>query len=305
MVHLLKQEALVHGDKLQMLSIKRLQNLKNEIELFKENEDLNGFQNWIVNNMYKFEVPTVEFVIRSVIIIAIPHPAYAKAEFVRQGKKYNFVSLAMSDFNNTEKYVKEFLAPKDYHIKSAPNLPLKRLAAQSGLAVYGRNNICYVDGMGSIFSFVAYFSDIPCDDNDDWTEMRQADICTNCRICFNNCPTGAIREDRFLIDNERCLSYFNESEGEFPEWIPLSVHHCLYDCLKCQINCPMNKEYVNNVVESIKFSEDETGMLLSGSSFEAFSPALKQKSEVLGLDKWLDAIPRNLKILFELSEHAL
>jgi hypothetical protein len=44
MVKVLKQEALVHGDKLQMIPIKHLQNVKNEIEFSKENEDLNGFQ---------------------------------------------------------------------------------------------------------------------------------------------------------------------------------------------------------------------------------------------------------------------
>lgn len=301
MADLLKQEALIHGDKLQMLSIKCLQNLKSEMELFKKDEGLNGFQRWIVNNLYKLDVPPVEFIIKSIIIIAIPHPSYAKVEFVRQGKKYNFVSLVKSDFDNTEKYLNDFLTPKHYHIKAAPNLPLKRLASQSGLAVYGRNNICYIEGMGSFFSFIAYFSDIPCE-NDDWEEMRQANRCINCNICFNNCPTEAIREERFLIDNERCLSYFNESSDEFPEWIPLSIHHCLYDCLKCQINCPMNKEYVNNVIESIKFSEEETDMLLSGNYFDSFSPALKQKSKVLGLNDWLDAIPRNLKILFELSD---
>lgn len=301
MVHLLKQEALVHGEKLQMLSIKCLQDLKIEIEHFKKNEQLNNFQNWIVENLYKFEAPDVEFIIKSIIIVAVPHPSYANVEFVRQGKKYNLSSLVMSDFDNTEKYLNEFLAPKDYHIKAAPDLPLKRLAAKSGLAVYGRNNITYVEGMGSFFSFVAYFSDIPCE-NDHLMEMRQADRCNNCNICFNNCPTEAIREERFLLDNERCLSYFNESADEFPEWIPLSAHHCIYDCLKCQVSCPMNKEYANNVIDTIKFSEEETEMLLSGSRIEAFSPALKEKSKVLGLDDWLDAIPRNLRILFELSD---
>jgi epoxyqueuosine reductase len=301
MVHLLKQEALVHGEKLTMLSIKRLQNLKNEIERFRKHEELNGFQQWIVNHMYNFEAPTAEFIIRSILIIAIPHPSYAKTVFVRHGKTYHFVSLILSDFEKTEQYLHAFLAPQDYHIQSAPNLPLKRLAANSGLAVYGRNNICYVEGMGSFFSFVAYFSDIPCD-HDDWTDMHQADICTHCTICFNNCPTGAIRENRFLIDNERCLSYFNERPDEFPAWLPLSVHHCIYDCLKCQINCPMNKAYVNNISESIKFSEDETEMLLSGSPFDAFPPALQQKAKILGLHDWLSAIPRNLKILFELHD---
>ena len=43
-------------------------------------------------------------------------------------------------------------------------------------------------------------------------------------------------------------------------------------------------------------------MLLSGSPLDAFSPALKQKSKLLGLDPWMENIPRNLKVLFELSD---
>ena len=301
MIDLLKKEAFTYGDSLQVVSIRCLEYLKKEVEVFEKNEEINRFQKWIVDNIYRFDVPTIEFTIKSIIIIAIPHPAYAKVEFIKQGKKYNFKSLIMSNFDNTDKYLNDFLTPHNYHIIAAPNIPLKRLAVQSGLAVYGKNNVTYVDGMGSFFSFAAYFSDITCD-NDDWMEMRQDYRCINCNICFNSCPTGAIRKERFLIDNERCLSYFNESSEEFPEWIPLTAHHCVYDCLKCQINCPMNKQYADNVVESIKFSEEETSMLLSGRKLDEFSDALKQKSKVLGLDDWIDAIPRNLKILFQLSD---
>jgi epoxyqueuosine reductase len=291
----------MHGEKLQIVNINRLQNLQSEIEFFEKNQELNGFQQWIAHNIYKFEIPDAEFTVKSIIIVAIPHPSYANVEFVRWNQKYHFMSLVKSDFDTTKKYLQEFLAPNGYHLKPATNLPLKRLAVHTGLAVYGRNNICYVEGMGSFFSFSAYFSDIPCD-SDGWAEIRHADTCAHCKICLNHCPTGAIRENRFLIDNERCLSYFNETPGEFPAWLPRSVHHCLYDCLKCQINCPMNKPYADTIIESIQFNEDETDMLLSGSPWDDFPPALKQKSKILGLDEWLGAIPRNLKILFELSE---
>jgi hypothetical protein len=40
-------------------------------------------------------------------------------------------------------------------------------------------------------------------------------------------------------------------------------------------------------------------LLLSGRKFDDFTPELKQKSKLLGLDQWLDAIPRNLKILLD------
>lgn len=301
MINLLKQEAITNGDKLQIIKVERLQSLKEEIKLFVENEDLNGFQKWIVNDMYQFTLPETEFLIKSIIVIAIPHPAYAKVEFTRKGKQYNFLSLAVSDFNNTEKYLNDFLALTDYHFKKATNLPLKRLAVESGLAAYGRNNIGYVDGMGSFFSFAAYFSDILCE-KDNWREVHKLDICNNCKICFNNCPTGAILKDRFLIDNEKCLSAFNEVTGDFPDWIPITAHHCLYDCLKCQVKCPMNKPYVDNVIGPIKFSEEETNMLLSGRNYDEFTPELKQKSIILGLEQWLPAIPRNLKVLFESYE---
>ncbi len=300
MVNLLKQEALAHGDRLQIITADCLHNLKTDIELFRKNKDLNDFQKWITDHMYNLEAPALEFTIKSIIIVANPHPSYAKVEFVKQGKKFNFLSLVVSDLNRTEKYLKDYLAPKDYHIESASNLPLKRLAVSSGLAIYGKNNICYIEGMGSFFSLYAYFSDIQCD-NDDWLEMRHDDRCNECKICLKNCPTKAIKEDRFLIDNTRCLSFFNESPGEFPEWIPISVHHCLYDCLKCQIHCPMNRDYVNNVLGTVRFNEDETDMLLSGRPLNAYTPALKQKAEILGLCQWIDAIPRNLKVLLEAS----
>lgn len=304
MYELLKQAALMHDVKLELIPIKRLESLKKEIDSFKEHEELNNFQKWIVNNLYEFDVPTLDFTIRSIVLIAILHPLYAKVELEWQGKKYHCVSLVMSDFDNTEKYLTDFVVSKNYHIKSAPNLPMKRLAAHSGLAVYGRNNICYIEGMGSSFSFNAYFSDIP-RENDSWTKLNLPDACTNCRACINNCPTGAISLDRFLINNEKCLSYLNESSEEFPDWLPKSAHHSIYDCIKCQITCPMNKNHVNNIIGPIKFSEDETDILLSGKSFETYPPALKQKAKLLGLYQWPSGISKNLKMLFSLSDNNL
>jgi epoxyqueuosine reductase len=302
MMDLLKQEATRHGDKLKVLSVERLEALKSELEFFKNNEELNPFQKWIVDSKYQLDVPSAEFPIRSILIAAIPHPAYANVTFEKQGRRYQLQSLVMSDFERTEKYLKEYLASKGFHIQPEPNLPMKRLAARSGLAVYGRNNISYVEGMGSFLSYAGYFSDMPID-VDDWTEMQLAECCMKCNICFNNCPTGAIRRERFLIDNERCLSYFNEMPGDFPHWLPPSAHHLLYDCLKCQLQCPMNQQYADNVFESIEFNEEETGLIISGTPYDAFPLALQRKSNFLGLTDWLAAIPRNLQVLFELREH--
>ena len=301
MVDSLKQWAARHGDKVQIIPVSRLQDVKAELEIFSQTAQLNGFQKWIISDLYQFAVPQAGFPVSSIIIIAIPHPFYAKVEFTWHARKYSTLSLVKSEFGQTEKDLHDFLATQNYHIIPATNIPLKRMAVQSGLAVYGRNNITYVEGLGSLYSFASYFSDVPWDE-DVWMDVRMAERCTHCWACFKNCPTGAIRKDRFIIDNERCLSNLNESPGEFPEWLPKSVHHCLYDCLKCQVICPMDRDYLKQVIGPVQFSEEETELLLAGSSSDAFSPVLNQKSKLLGLEPWLENMPRNLKVLFDFSD---
>lgn len=293
----LENTAMEHGDRIKIIAIEHLKDLKELIDFFKEEEELNDFQKWIVNDLYQFEIPEYDFKINSVILMAIHHPFYARVTFKKDGIKKTFLSLVRSDFTEAETYLTEIVEKKGYSLKTAERLPLKRLGVHSGLAKYGRNNITYIDGLGSNFSYAAYFSDMICKE-DSWGELRDAEPCNNCNRCVESCPTGAIRKNRFLIDNQRCLSCINEVSGEFPQWLPLSVHHTLYDCLICQRVCPMNSKQSTSVIDNIAFTEEETKMLLEGKPINNFTKDLQDKVFLLGLDEWYDAIPRNLKVLF-------
>ncbi len=296
----LENIAVEHGDRLRIISADRLKELEEIITDFKKQEELNGFQTWIVDKLYKFEPTQAQFNVKSIILIAVHHPFYAKVDFYKNGQKKTFLSLVRPEFDKTEAYISEFAGKNGYSIMQAENLPLKRLGVHCGLAEYGRNNITYIDGLGSNFSYMAFFSDIEVEE-DTWSEVNNAKLCSTCRLCIDICPTGAILKDRFLIDNQRCLSCINEVPGDFPDWIPVAVHHTLYDCLICQRACPMNKNQLDKVADSIAFSEDETSMLLEGKPLDTFSVQLKEKVYKLGLDEWYQAIPRNLKVLFDLS----
>jgi epoxyqueuosine reductase len=296
----LKQEMKTHGERLLILPIERLQNLKEDLDAFKAANPLNSFQQWILDDMYRLTLPEADFQIRSILLLAIPHPPYANVVFHREERTFTFRSLVLPNFHETYQRLKNMLEPEGYHILHTEGLPLKRLAACSGLAAYGRNNICYVEDMGSNISFDAYFSDLPCVDMD-WTSPQVAASCSGCTHCMKACPTGAIRENIFLIDNTRCLSFLNEVPDPFPEWLSPSVHHTLYDCLRCQEGCPMNRNHWGMPIGPVIFDEEETEQLLSGSPYEAFSPVLKEKSDLLGMTQWLPAIPRNLKVLMEQS----
>ena len=153
--------------------------------------------------------------------------------------------------------------------------------------------------MGSFLNLAPYFSDIPgmeaC-----WHDIRQMDVCSDCQACLHNCPTAAITSTRFLIDNERCLTYFNEAggQGDFPEWIDPSSHHTLYGCSRCQTVCPANKKYLSNIIEPVEFTEEETILLWEGKPFEHFPETLKKKVKEIDMVNYLGALPRNLRVLF-------
>lgn len=306
MLALVYQEIEKNGDKAKVIPLKRLQDIKQDIEQLKGSGQLNDFQKFIVNDIYRFDAPATDFEVRSILIVASPSPARAKIVFNRQGKRIPLMLPASYIDKDTvpvriERYLSEFLNPKGYHVKYAPRLPRKRIAVRSGLGVYGRNNICYVDGLGSFLNLTPFFSDIPCDTGEAWQEVRAAEACKSCEACLSHCPTAAILEERFLINNERCLTYFNEAGAEwnFPDWIDRSAHNAIYGCMRCQTVCPMNQEYLGPVIEPAEFTAEETLLLMAGKPYDEFSETLKKKVGRLNMVEYLGALPRNLSVLFD------
>lgn len=293
-------DAFKNGEKIEIIPVERITDLQRDLSKFRKQTKLNGFQEWIVDDLYNYKLPEVDYTIKSIILVAVPHPLYADVELTYNSKTYNTCSVVMSDFKTSEESIKRTLKAENHNYTVADNIPLKRIAVQSGFAKYGRNNICYIDGLGSYFSFIAFFSDIESTYNY-WSDIKVATECSKCRVCLNNCPTGAIKEDTFLIDTDRCLSFWNESSEPFPTWIPESAHHTIYDCIKCQDKCPMNRGLKKRDSNKIYFSEDETRILLSGSDNSVITPTLKKKIDYLGLDQWPDGIPKNLRILFNMD----
>lgn len=107
---------------------------------------------------------------------------------------------------------------------------------------------------------------------------------------------------RFLLDTGRCLCTLNESPEEFPSWLSPAVHHLIYDCLKCQLPCPMNRDFIHNVAGPIKFTESWDGPNSKRCAFSKLAAGTIQKVDYLGFSWWWEAIPRNLKMMFELED---
>jgi len=181
--------------------------------------------------------------------------------------------------------------------------PLKTLAACAGLARYGRNNVAYVDGLGSWLQLGACVTDAPPPDDAIWGEPRLLERCARCTACLRACPTGAIGGERFLLHTERCLTYHNESHAPFPGWLDPSVHHTAVGCLRCQKACPEDR--AAGLVEATpeRFDEAETATILAAERGEEewadLSPVTREKLERCGLDYLPAVVARNLRLLLE------
>jgi epoxyqueuosine reductase len=283
-----------YGIKSRIIPVGCLSEIKEEMEELKRKVNLNGFQKWIINDQYVFDLPKVEFEIRSVIVTAARYKL-VKAVFNYKGKRaYDIFCKSTMNMNET---VSEALKKNGYHAEYNYWYPMKRLAVRSGLAEYGKNNITYIDDWGSFYGLSVFLSDAPCDEYT-WRPVKNMDICNDCNICLNNCPTGAILSDRFLIDNEKCISRYNENGTEpFPEWIPKTAHRSLVDCLFCQKFCPKNEKLFENITDTVEFSENETVLLSAGEKKENLPRELIDKIDNYNLNWFYSSIPRNLKAM--------
>jgi epoxyqueuosine reductase len=246
---------------------------------------------------------------RSLIVVAIPQSQF-RVVFTWNGEKLPFlIPPTYVAYGETNKQVEELLAgilgPEGYHIaRAAP--PEKLLAVRGGLGVYGKNNICYIPGMGSFHRLAAFCSDLPCL-KDHWQEPQMLERCQTCSACLRNCPTGAIpsaplragSSERFLLRAERCITFHNEKAGDipFPAWLDPSWHNCLVGCLDCQRICPQNKNFLEWVEEGAEFSQEETALILEGVPFDQLPAETAAKWKQLGLDEDYDIFPRNLGVL--------
>ena len=189
--------------------------------------------------------------------------------------------------------------PLGYSAARAVTLPHKLLAVHSGLALYGRNNICYGDEFGSYMQIMSYVSDLPCVEAQ-WFPLRRMENCEDCRACVIACPTGAIDTDRQLINSDRCITLANELTDDFPEWIDKDAHNSIIGCSKCQDCCPSNAHNKNNVKMGATFTEKETAELLNHMGSEPYSESLAAKIEETGLLQEYtnpNVLPRNLAVL--------
>jgi epoxyqueuosine reductase len=293
------QELQKAGYKAKVVSITHLSELQEDIDKFHRQ----GLLDKQLSDSYlrfQYGIPEDLPKANTIFIIAVPQ-AITRARFTWQGTTYEAdippTYIGKTDDTRVNDLLTSLLKPAGYRIERAL-LPVKTLAVRSGLTQYGRNNITYIPGMGSFQRLVAFYADCPID-RDDWQELKVMRACETCFKCLENCPTQCISTDRFLIHAENCLTWLNESEGDFPNWVKPDWHNALIGCMRCQLICPVNKTQIKKVADGPEFSEKETGLLLQKTPFDKLAEETHEKLVSISADDWYDVLARNLDLLMK------
>jgi epoxyqueuosine reductase len=291
------------GYKARIASIQYLHELQEGIEGYYRQDliDAELYREYLIP--FTFSPPESLPEAKSLIIVAVPQPQI-RVTFNWNGKPIpvivppTYLHSEKID-KQVEDLIAEVLGAQGYRVTQAV-LPKKLLAVRSGLGAYGKNNICYVEGMGSFHRLAAFYSDFPCQEGH-WQELRMMEACQRCSACLRRCPTGAITSERFLLHAERCITFRNEKPGDvpFPAWLDPSWHNCLVGCLDCQRICPQNRDVLQWIEGGAEFSQQETALFLERVPFNQLPTPTVKKLEHFDLIEYLDLFPRNLRVFFE------
>ena len=284
MIDKIKEEALLHGDRLSFIAFSRLPEVKKTFDKL-------GIKPLPFFNFAP--EPETGWTPQSVVVAASPSRRYS-VSFDADGREFKAIipaSYADDEKKNSEieNYLKELLEKEGYHVRQGKGLPYKALAAHTGLGLYGRNNLIYIEGFGSFLNLNVFFTDL-CTDDEPFVPFQILDTCAGCNLCVKNCPSGALKEERFSVEAPRCLTRVNEDEEPFPDWVDPSWHNALIGCERCQLACPHNRGLLEPVEEIARYNREETEAYLR----DELPP---EAIEPLGISYYCKSLGRNLKAL--------
>lgn len=237
---------------------------------------------------------------RTLIVVAWPSPAVKVRFQLDSGPLEALIPPTYISSERRERCVEilqAVLGGAGYAVARA-RVPVKLLAARTGLARYGRNNLAYVPGMGTFARLDAFCTgaDLGAVEPTIKGSLRISS-CPPCRNCHHHCPTGCIPYDGTVIDATRCLTYLNENEGEWPDWLDPRAHHALVGCIRCQEMCAADRYYLRKEPVVAEFDRAETEIVLQNLPVEQLPETVLAKLRELDLEEYSTVLGRNLLAL--------
>ncbi len=119
---------------------------------------------------------------------------------------------------------------------------VERVAAKyAGLGWLAKNTCLINVTLGSFFFLGVILTTLELQPATGPEEAPPPDLCGNCTLCLEACPTGALVEP-YVLDARRCISYLTiELRGAIPLEFRAPMGVNIFGCDICQDVCPWNR----------------------------------------------------------------
>lgn len=221
------------------------------------------------------DIKTIFPEVKSLVVVALregshiysPNPRIAmtgRLDIMEFGRSVNF---KLARFLEQECGAMAMSVPLSYPLDMSPrkmgvigDISLRHAAVAAGLGVFGRNNLVLHPKFGSSVLFASVMCDLDLPSDPPISE----EICTECNICVESCPAGALDVEG-QTDAMKCLktcqpyglgrnmSFWSKLTGKTPEeqkkmfftedYMTMYQAQFIgfqYYCFKCESSCPLN-----------------------------------------------------------------